>query len=163
MNIFSLGKGDLDKLDMVLESVLKRERFYGRLSRNEMLYLRESKVAECWEDWRKFLIKQKVKWHATWLIHQKKKKNCAEFYHGNRKSNKKRWKRQQHLMKKVQLLAKAERTMKKLKKINKKQIFSKNEFQSDKRTNTVKNTLAASNVTVTPRKHYQYLYYSDKW
>lgn len=48
----------------------------------------------------------------------KKKKNCAEFYHGNRKSNKKRWKRQQHLMKKVQLLAKAERTMKKLKKKN---------------------------------------------
>ena len=47
MNIFSLGKGDLDELDMVLESVLKRERFYGRLSRNEMLYSRESKVAEC--------------------------------------------------------------------------------------------------------------------
>ena len=47
MNIFSLGKGDLDKLDMVLESVLKRERFYGRLSRSEMLYSRESKVAEC--------------------------------------------------------------------------------------------------------------------
>ena len=79
MNIFSLGKGDLDKLDMVLESVLKRERFYGRLSRNEMLYLRESKVAECWEDWKKFLIKQKVKWHATWLIHQKKKKTVQNF------------------------------------------------------------------------------------
>ena len=57
MNIFSLGKGDLDKLDMVLESVLKRERFYGRLSRNEMLYSRESKVADGWEDSKKFLIK----------------------------------------------------------------------------------------------------------
>ena len=71
MNIFNLGKGDLDKLDMLLKSILKRERFYGRLSRNEMLYSRESKVAECWEASKKFLMRQKVKWHATWLIHQK--------------------------------------------------------------------------------------------
>ena len=47
-------------------------------------------------------------------------------------------------------------------KINIKQILAKNEFRSHKRTDTVKNSLAASNVTVTSRKHFEYLYYSNK-
>ena len=38
MNVCNLGKGDLDELEMIVKSVLGRERIHGRLSGNERLY-----------------------------------------------------------------------------------------------------------------------------
>ena len=38
MNVFSLGKGDLDELDVTVKSVLRREGFHERQSSNERLY-----------------------------------------------------------------------------------------------------------------------------
>ena len=43
MNICNLGKGDLDKLDMTVKSVLWREGFQGRHSSDERLYLKRNK------------------------------------------------------------------------------------------------------------------------
>ena len=36
MNICNLGKGDLDELDMTVKSLLRRERFHGRQSSDEI-------------------------------------------------------------------------------------------------------------------------------
>ena len=38
MNGFNLGKGDFDKLDMIVKRLLWREGFHGRQSSNERLY-----------------------------------------------------------------------------------------------------------------------------
>ena len=38
MNVFNLGKGDFDKLDMIVKRLLWREGFHGRQSSNERLY-----------------------------------------------------------------------------------------------------------------------------
>ena len=38
MNVFNLGKGDFDKLDMIVKSLLWRGGFNGRQSNNERLY-----------------------------------------------------------------------------------------------------------------------------
>ena len=43
MNICNPGKGDLDKLDMTVKSVLRREGFQGRQSSDERLYLKRNK------------------------------------------------------------------------------------------------------------------------
>ena len=37
MNVCNLGKGELDELDMIVKSVLRREEFHGRQSSNERL------------------------------------------------------------------------------------------------------------------------------
>ena len=38
MNVFNLGKGDFNKLDMIVKRLLWREGFHGRQSSNERLY-----------------------------------------------------------------------------------------------------------------------------
>ena len=38
MNVCTLGKGDLEDLDMIVKSVLRREGFHGRQSSDERLY-----------------------------------------------------------------------------------------------------------------------------
>ena len=38
MNVYNLGKADLDKLDMKVKSALRREGFHGRQPNNEKLY-----------------------------------------------------------------------------------------------------------------------------
>ena len=38
----NLGKGELDELDMIVKSVLRREGFHGRQSSDEILYLKRS-------------------------------------------------------------------------------------------------------------------------
>ena len=38
MNVYTLGKGDLEDLDMLVKSVLRREGFHGRQSSDERLY-----------------------------------------------------------------------------------------------------------------------------
>ena len=67
MNVCNLGKGDLDELDMTVKSVLRRERFYGRQSSDERLY---SKKNEGGRGLKRFTMKQKLEWHATWLQQQ---------------------------------------------------------------------------------------------
>ena len=42
MNVCNLGKGDLDELDMIVKSVLRREGFHGRQSSDERLYLKRN-------------------------------------------------------------------------------------------------------------------------
>ena len=42
INICNLGKGDLDELDMIVKSVLRREGFHGRQSSDERLYLKRN-------------------------------------------------------------------------------------------------------------------------
>ena len=42
MNASNLGKGDLDKLDMIVKSVLRREGFHGRQSSDKRLYLKRN-------------------------------------------------------------------------------------------------------------------------
>ena len=42
MNVCNLGKGDLDEMDMAVNSVLCRERFHGRQSSDERLYLKRN-------------------------------------------------------------------------------------------------------------------------
>ena len=42
MNICNLGKGDLDELDMTVKSLLRKERFHGRQSSDERLYLKRN-------------------------------------------------------------------------------------------------------------------------
>ena len=41
-NVCNLEEGDLDELDMTVESVLQRERFHGRQSSDERLYLKRN-------------------------------------------------------------------------------------------------------------------------
>ena len=43
MNVFNLRKGDLNKLDMTVKTVLRREGFDGRQSSDERLYLMRNK------------------------------------------------------------------------------------------------------------------------
>ena len=44
MNVYNLGKGDLDDLDMtVKKSLFRRERFNGRISSDERLYSKRNK------------------------------------------------------------------------------------------------------------------------
>ena len=43
MNVCNLGKGDLDELDMIVKSVLRREGFHGKQSSDERLYLKRNK------------------------------------------------------------------------------------------------------------------------
>ena len=38
MNVCNLGKGELDELDKIVKSILKREGFHGRQSGDERLY-----------------------------------------------------------------------------------------------------------------------------
>ena len=40
MNVCNLGKGQLDELDKIVKSVLRREGFHGRQSSDEQLYLK---------------------------------------------------------------------------------------------------------------------------
>ena len=42
MNVCNLEKGDLDDLDMIVKSVLRRQGFHGRQSGDERLYLKRS-------------------------------------------------------------------------------------------------------------------------
>ena len=43
MNVCNVGKGNLDELDMTVKSVLQREGFHGRYSRDERLYSKRNK------------------------------------------------------------------------------------------------------------------------
>ena len=65
MNEFNLAKDNLDELDMIVESVLQRERFQGRQSRMKRSYLkRERKVSN------RFMMKQRLEQLVTWLQQQ---------------------------------------------------------------------------------------------
>ena len=43
MNVYNIGKSDLDDLDMTVKSVFRRERFSERISSNERLYSKRNK------------------------------------------------------------------------------------------------------------------------
>ena len=62
-NLCNLEKGDLDELDMTVRSVLRREGFHGIQSSDERLHSKR-KVSK------RFTVKQKLEWHATWLQQQ---------------------------------------------------------------------------------------------
>ena len=65
MNVCNLGKGELDKLDMIVKSVLRREGFHGRQSRNERLYSKRNEGGKGLKSFDEVYNEAKLEWHAT--------------------------------------------------------------------------------------------------
>ena len=71
MNVSNLVKGDLDELNMTVESVLRRERFHGRQSSDERLYSKRNKGGRGLKSFKEVYGEtKKLEWHATWLQKQ---------------------------------------------------------------------------------------------